>query len=146
MKQRYSKEVHDHFITEEGYKHQSYLDHLGNYTIGIGHLLGTNGAFKGIKWGDAKISEVFENDLDIFLTAAKEIFPEWAILPPNVQLAILDMIFNLGPRGFRQFKTVIRMVHNGKFLEAGAAALDSKWARSDVPNRALRTAKLLSNT
>lgn len=142
---RYSTDVHKHFISEEGYRKKSYLDHLGNYTIGIGHLLGKNKAFKGLIWSDDKIIMTFENDLDISLKSAKDIFPHYDILPPNVQLAILDMIFNLGARGFREFKTVIRMVNSGRYEEAAIAALDSKWARQDVPNRAARTAKLLSN-
>jgi lysozyme len=146
MPSRYSKQVHDHFIAEEGYRHESYTDSMGYWTIGIGHFLSKTQDFSGLVWDDAKIIEVFEDDLDRSVIPAKEIFPEWSILPANVQLGILDMIFNLGPTGFRQFKTVIRMVHNGNYLEAATAALDSKWARQDVPNRAKRTAKLLSNS
>lgn len=144
-KMRYDEAVHKHFIFEEGYRNTSYLDHLGNYTIGIGHLLGKSDSFSGLQWTDAKVRMVFENDLDISLRHAKEIFPQWDILPPKVQLALLDMIFNLGGYGFRQFKTAIRMVHAGRYQEAAVAALDSKWAKKDVPNRAKRVAKLLSN-
>lgn len=146
MEFRYSKAVHDHFIFEEGYRENSYLDTKGYWTIGIGHMLGRGNAFKGMKWTRAKILMTFENDLDIALNHAKTIFPHYSILPPNVQLAILDMIFNLGGQGFRKFKTVIRMVNEQRFPEAAVAALDSKWARTDVPNRARRVAKLLSNT
>ena len=145
MSRRYSKAVHDHFTFEEGNRSESYLDTKGNWTIGIGHLLGKDKAFKGMRWTQEKIITVFENDLDISLDHAKTIFPQFAILPPKVQLAILDMIFNLGGYGFRQFKTVIRMVHAQRYPEAAVAALDSKWARQDVPNRAKRVAKLLSN-
>ncbi len=145
MQFRYSKAVHDHFSNEEGYRQNSYLDTKGYWTIGIGHMLGKSDAFKGMRWSDDKIIMTFENDLDNSLCTAKEIFPEFAILPPNVQLAVLDMIFNLGPSGFRQFKTVIRMVHAGRYKDAAVAALDSKWAQQDVPNRAARTTRLLSN-
>lgn len=145
MSRRYSKAVHDHFAFEEGNRSESYLDTKGNWTIGIGHLLGKDKAFKGMRWTQEKIITVFENDLDISLDHAKTIFPQFDILPPKVQLAILDMIFNLGGYGFRQFKTVIRMVHAQRYPEAAVAALDSKWARQDVPNRAKRVAKLLSN-
>lgn len=145
MELRYSADVLEHFKFEEGYRNKAYLDSKDYWTIGIGHLLGTDNAFSTLYWTDEKILTVFENDLDHSLAAAKEIFPEFAILPPKVQLAILDMIFNLGTTGFRQFKTVIRMVHAGRFPEAAVAALDSKWARHDVPNRAARVAKLLSN-
>jgi Phage-related lysozyme (muraminidase) len=145
MSRRYSKAVHDHFAFEEGCRAESYLDTKGYWTIGIGHMLGKDIAFKGLRWSQEKIITVFENDLDTSLGHAQTIFPQFAILPPKVQLAILDMIFNLGGAGFRQFKTVIRMIHAQKYPEAAVAALDSKWARQDVPNRARRVAKLLSN-
>lgn len=142
---KYSKDVHDHFIREEGLRTVSYLDHLGNYTIGVGHYLGRDKAFKGIKWTTEKCIMVLESDIDTCLKHAKEIFPQFSTLPPNVQLAVLDMIFNLGGYGFRQFKTVIRMIHAQRYQDAAAAALESKWARQ-VPNRAARTTKLMSNT
>ena len=145
MEYRYSKSVHDHFIAEEGYRTKSYKDTKGYWTIGIGHLLSKTENFEGLVWTDAKVRTVFENDLDNSLRHAKEIFPQYDILPPTVQLAILDMIFNLGGYGFRQFKTVIRMIHAGRYVDAAAAALDSKWARTDVPNRARRTAKLIAD-
>ena len=145
MQFRYSKAVHDHFIAEEGYRTKAYKDTKGYWTVGIGHLLSKTVSFEGLVWSDAKVRTVFENDLDSSLRSAKEIFPQYETLPPNVQLAILDMIFNLGGNGFRQFKTVIRMINAGRYKDAAVAALDSKWARQDVPNRARRTAKLLSN-
>jgi lysozyme len=141
---RYSKAVHDHFILEEGYRNKSYRDSRGFWTIGIGHFLGTDNAFANIKWTDEKIGEVFENDLDKSLATAKEIFPEYNTLPENVQLAILDMIFNLGPGGYRKFKQTIRLIHEGRFVEAAQSASQSAWARQ-VPNRAARVCKLLSN-
>lgn len=146
MSYRYSKEVHDHFIAEEGYRTKSYKDTKGYWTIGIGHLLSKTENFSGLVWSHEKVMTVFENDLDKTVVTAKEIFPEWDTFPSRVQLAILDMIFNLGPYGFRQFKNTIRLIHARKFAEAAAGALQSKWARVDVPNRAKRTAKLLSNT
>ena len=141
---RYSKETHDHFIAEEGYRNKSYKDTRGFWTIGIGHLLGVSDAFSNMYWTDEKIIQVFENDLDRSLKAAKEIFPQYDILPEKVKLAILDMIFNLGPVGFRKFKNTIRLIHEGRYAEAAQSASQSLWARQ-VPNRAQRTCKLLSN-
>lgn len=146
MTNRYSKQLHDHFIAEEGYRNESYTDHQGNWTIGIGHLLGKSDAFRGMRWSDAKVISVFENDIDTVVRNAKELFPEFSQLPPKVQLAILDMLFNMGINRFRGFKKTIRLIHLGRFAEAAVEALDSEWARHDVPNRAKRIAKLLSNT
>lgn len=145
MELRYSKAVHDHFAAEEGFRTESYLDHQGNWTIGIGHLLGRDIAFRGLKWSEMKVQMAFENDLDICVANARQLFPEWDILPPKVQLAILDMLFNMGINRFRGFKKTIRLIHESRFEEAAREALDSEWAKHDVPNRAARTAKLLSN-
>ena len=145
MTSRYSKDVHDHFIAEEGYRPKAYKDSKGYWTIGIGHLLSKTESFAGLVWTDAKIREVFENDLDNSLRHAKEIFPQYAILPPPVQLAVLDMIFNLGGYGFRGFKNTIRLIHAQKYKEAADSAIQSKWARIDVPNRAKRVCKLLAS-
>lgn len=146
MQYRYSTATHEHFKAEEGYRNDSYLDHQDNWTIGIGHLLGKSNAFRGIRWSDEKVLQVFENDLDIVVGNARQLFPEYDILPPNVRLAILDMLFNMGINRFRGFKKTIRLIHEGRFQEAALEALDSEWAKHDVPNRAKRIAKLLSNT
>ena len=142
---KYSKDVYDHFIMEEGFRTKAYLDHQGNYTIGVGHLLGRNPKYKGMVWSEEKVMSVLDDDIDIALGHAKTIFPQFDIIPPKVQLGILDMIFNLGGRGFREFKKMIRMINLQKYQEAAKEALDSEWAREDVPNRARRTAKLISN-
>lgn len=145
MGYKYNKKIHEHFIFEEGFRNESYLDHQGNYTIGIGHYLGKSDAFKGIKWSDEKVMTVFENDLDIAVDGAKQIFPQFNTFSENVQLAIMDMIFNMGINRFRGFKKTIRLIHQGKFKEAAQEALDSEWAKRDVPNRAKRISKLLAS-
>lgn len=145
MSYRYSTDVHKHFIFEEGLRNESYTDHQGNWTIGIGHLLGRSAGYKGLKWSTAKVMTVFEADLDTAVSNAKQIFPQFNIIPPKVQLAILDMLFNMGINRFRGFKKTIRLIHAGRYAEAAVEALDSEWAKHDVPNRAVRVAKLLSN-
>lgn len=146
MELKYSKEIYDHFKLEEGYRTHSYKDTKGLWTIGIGHLLGGGNEFSDVVWNDEQIIQTFESDISHCFEAAHSIFPEYDILPQNVRLGILDMIYNLGPTGFRGFKTTIQLIHAGRFQDAANAALDSKWARIDVPHRAERVAKLISNT
>lgn len=146
MTYRYAPHIHEHFIFEEGLRLKSYTDHKGNWTIGVGHLLGKSNSFSGMEWTREQVMETFEDDLDIAVENAYQIFPEFAIVPPNVQLAIVDMLFNMGINRFRGFKKTIRLLHAQKYEEAAAEALNSKWAKYDVPVRAKRVAKLLSNT
>jgi len=142
---RYSRQIIDHFILEEGYRNRAYKDTHDNWTIGVGHLLGKDDAFGAMVWSDQKIIEVLENDIDTAARHARTIFPHYETLPDNVKLGILDMIFNLGGGGFRKFVITIRLINESKFLEASESAAGSRWA-SQVPNRAKRTVKLLSNT
>ena len=143
MTYRYSKAVHDHFVSEEGFKTKSYLDTEGYWTIGIGHMLGKEAKYEGIVWTVEKCWLMLEKDIDDAAELCYDIFPEYNILPPNVQLALLDMCYNMGNR-FRQFKQTIRLVHKGQYLAAANSASQSLWARQ-VPNRARRVCKLLSN-
>lgn len=143
MNYRYSKEVHDHFISEEGMRNKAYLDTEGYWTIGIGHLLGKGDGFEDMYWSDEKAIMTLENDIDNAFHLANDIFPEYEVLPPNVRMAILDMCYNLGNR-FRKFKQTIRLIHEGRYKEAAASAANSLWARQ-VPNRARRTTKLLAS-
>lgn len=142
MELRYSKDVHDHFILEEGMRNKAYLDTRGYWTIGIGHMLGRDDEFRGMYWTDIKALMTLENDIDTAVVLAKDVFPEWDVLPDNVKLALMDMCFNLGNR-FRQFKQTIRLIHNGRYKEAAESAAQSLWARQ-VPNRARRVLKILA--
>lgn len=139
---KYTQEWVDHFVREEGYRRTSYLDHLGNYTIGIGHLLGRDKKYKGVTWSDEKILATLESDLSTANDAAREIFPEYEKFSLGIQIAITDMCFNMGEDGFRQFKRTIRLLHEGRFVEAANGALQSKWA-TQVPNRAKRVTDLI---
>lgn len=142
MEYRYSKEVHDHFVAEEGKRNKAYKDTRGYWTIGVGHMLGTSDDFSIMYWSDVKAFTVLENDIDGAVRLGKELFPEWDFLPEHVQLAVMDLCFNLGNR-FRQFKQTIRLIHESRYSEAAASAAASLWAKQ-VPNRARRTCKLLA--
>lgn len=137
-----SKLLIDHFTLEEGLHLQAYKDHLGHWTIGIGHKLPSGKNWSGYQITKEQAVETLYRDLAWAFEAAKEIYPRYDSYPDNVQLAIVDMIFNLGEPGYRQFTTTIGLIKAGKFDEAADQALQSKWARQ-VPNRAKRITDLL---
>lgn len=137
-----SQEWLDHFVREEGYRRKAYKDHLGNWTIGVGHLLGTSPKFATYVWDDETILKTLEINVDTAVAAAKEIFPQYDIFSPGLQLAMADMLFNLGEARFRKFKQTIRFINESRFVEAAEGALQSLWA-TQVPNRAKRVTDLI---
>ena len=49
---------------------------------------------------------------------------------------LLDLVYQLGIKGFSRFKKSIYLLETEQYEEAAEELLDSKWARSDSPNRA----------
>ena len=56
--------------------------------------------------------------------------------PQNVKEVLINMIYQIGFSGVRKFKKTIRYIKEDNFSLAAEEMLDSKWARSDSPNRA----------
>lgn len=134
---------------DEGEKLRAYKDHLGYWTIGVGHLIdparGANPAPFGIDLRNggfitaeqseqlllADIAEK-EKQLDARLTW-------WRTLSDNRQRVLLNMAFQLGINGLLAFKNTLARAHQGDYPGAAAGMLASKWA-TQTPNRAKRLA------
>ena len=63
--------------------------------------------------------------------------------PKNVKEVLINMIFQIGFSGVRKFKKTIRYIKDDNFLMASEEMLDSKWARSDSPNRARELSEIV---
>ena len=62
---------------------------------------------------------------------------EWFFEKPKaIQEVLINMIFQIGFSGVRKFRKTIQYIKDDNFLKASEEMLDSKWARSDSPNRA----------
>lgn len=141
---KYPKHIIDHFIAEEGLVLSRYIDTEKHATIGIGHkLLPHESGLQFVTKNQAYA--ILETDLDNTMKACLRLFPNYNSFPENTRLGILDMVFNLGENGFSKFTKTIKLLNEGKYQEASNEALNSTWAKQ-VPNRARRTAKLLSGS
>jgi lysozyme len=58
------------------------------------------------------------------------------------QNVLADMCFNLGIGGLLSFKNTLAMVEHGKYEEAAAAMLQSKWA-TQVGQRAIELSEMM---
>ncbi len=118
----------------EGYSKDPYKDHLGNWTIGYGHL---------IEWITDR--DLHESWLDSDIASAIKIAhtfagESWDSLTDTRREVLVEMGFQLGSRllKFVNFRGAVR---EGDHARAVTEMLDSKWAEQ-TPNRAKMLAKL----
>lgn len=118
----------DLIARHEGYRKHMYRCTEGYNTIGYGLNLDA-----GISFDLAKAIleyQVFE----VRIRCLQEF--EWFFGLNEVrQAVVVNMVFNLGFKGFKKFKQTIYYIDHGKHVQASLEMLDSKWARQ-VPSRA----------
>ena len=65
--------------------------------------------------------------------------------PQNVKEVLINMIYQIGFSGVRRFRKTIQYIKDDNFLLASEEMLDSKWARSDSPNRAKELSDIIKS-
>ena len=65
--------------------------------------------------------------------------------PQNVKEVLINMIYQIGFSGVRKFRKTIQYIKDDSFLLAGEEMLDSKWAKSDSPNRAKELSDIIKS-
>lgn len=119
---------------EEGEVLHVYQDHLGYWTIGVGHLVDKR---KGGRIS-ARVSEfILNEDIDSATSELDERLPWWRKLDEARQAVLLGMAFQMGIDGLLGFKNTLKMVEAGDYDGAGKGMLNSLWARQ-TPERAKR--------
>jgi len=124
---------------DEGTRLQSYRDTEGNWTVGVGHLLGTYRRVVEITTAEANAW------LDMDITSAAALAQELGGVPApenDVRFrALVNMAFNLGSRlaGFKDFLAAYKA---GDWARAAEEMMDSKWAQQ-VPTRAERLRNMI---
>lgn len=130
---------------EEGFRAKTYKDSLGYPTIGYGIKLASRNA--NIDDFECAIPEpVAKLWLEDHASKEEEKLCKygWFIdQSKDVQDILISMSYQLGINGLLKFKKMITALSVGNLYEASIQALDSKWARSDSPNRAIRHAKVI---
>jgi len=64
-------------------------------------------------------------------------------LTPSQKKAVIDMSYNMGLPRLNKFTKLREALVTGNKLQAKSEVLNSKYAQSDVPNRALKNANLM---
>lgn len=121
---------------DEGEVLHAYKDHLGFLTIGVGRLIDDR---RGGHITREESAYLLSNDIERKQTEMDEKLPWWRELDDVRQGALTNMAFQLGVTGLCQFTTTLGHIQAGRWLEASASMLQSRWAKQ-TPERAERIA------
>ena len=94
----------------------------GNLTLGVGRNLFDN------PLSPSEIDFLLDNDV-MSAEAACMSLPFWAALNPNRQVAVADMIFNIGITRFLKFPKLNAALQAGNYAQAAAEVRDSLYYR-----------------
>ncbi len=107
----------------------------GNITIGIGRNLNGRGL------SEREIDFLFQNDVDLVLRDLST-FPWFDSLSDTRKRAVINMRFNLGPAGFRQFTRWMAAMGRRDYEAASNHMLESLWRRQ-TGRRVIDLAKMI---
>lgn len=133
---------------EEGRKNEPYQDHLGYWTIGVGHLMDPRKGGSLPAWAESElesegrlsersIDRLLEDDIIGVIDGLKRHIPWAERLDPVRYGVLIDMAFQMGIHGLLGFKNTLAMIESGEYERAAAGMGNSLWARQ-TPNRAAR--------
>lgn len=144
---------------DEGLKNRVYKDTKGKNTVGIGFNMDDSSA-RAI-WLHANVSESFnlvlQNQQALSTPSAWALlnkcvenaktdllllFPAFDSYPNFVQLALLNLMYNMGRPTFSQFTTFISLIKHQNYSGAATDLAKTKWA-TQVPKRCMRVCALL---
>jgi len=118
---------------DEGCRLEPYLDRLGFWTIGYGHLIDKRRGGKIPDWISAFPIEQDEAehllDTDILEKERRigEAWPSFHGMPALVQIVVVAMAFQLGTAGALSFVKTLRAMEGGLWGDAAKAMRASRW-------------------
>lgn len=132
-------------VRDEDRRLKPYLDCCGKYwrectcpvkgklTIGVGRNLDDAGI------SIAESDDLLDNDIDARIRECATAFVWFPTLDPPRQSVLVQMAFNLGIGGLKQFPLMLAAVARGDFAAAAMQMRQSRWA-TEVGARATRLA------
>lgn len=144
---------------DEGLKNKAYRDTVGKVTIGIGFNMDNPGArgiwnstgilesfddcYKGIKTlSPDSITKLLYKCVDIAKSDLKILFSEFDTFPENVQLALINLMFNMGRPTLSKFFTFNKFIKD-KNYDRASDQLGTTGYSSQLPQRSKRVRSLL---
>ncbi len=140
----------DRVRIHEGIRTTMYLDTLGKATIGIGHLIKPHERERyaeGVEISMDEVEELFEMDLNRAAAGAESLIQECIghDLPPHVEEVILEMVYQLGTQGVRNFSKMWKAMRVKDWKKASGEMKDSRWHKQTT-KRCESLAEIIANT
>lgn len=140
----------DRVRIHEGVRTTMYLDSLGKATIGIGHLIKPHERERyaeGVEISMDEVEELFEMDLNRAAAGAESLIEECIghDLPPHVEEVILEMVYQLGTQGVRNFAKMWKAMRVKDWKTAASEMKDSRWHKQTT-KRCESLAEIIANT
>lgn len=129
------KELLDQLKRHEGRSLKPYKCPAGKLTIGYGRNLEDMGI------SEVEAMVMLRNDIEQCYEELS-VFSWFEDLDQVRQEALINMLFNLGLPTFLKFKKTLKYVAEGKYSQAAAEMLNSKWA-TQVGDRAKELAYMM---
>ena len=105
----------------EGVKQFPYECSAKKLTIGIGHNLTDLGL------PDSIIEDLFDHDLGNAISGCATLYPNWHELPDDIQMVLVDMMFNLGVNRISRFKRMNRAIDDQNWHRMAEEMKNSRW-------------------
>ena len=136
MNAEYYERLYEQLKTHEGYKEFPYTDTVGKLTIGLGHNLTDRGL------SEKAIAFIFYEDVQEAESELDKLHKPWRKLDETRRRALTDIMFNLGPNRFKNFRKFWKAMQSVDYKSAAAELLDSRW-RQQVGKRAYTLAEMI---
>jgi len=132
------RDVRDILIEEEGLELTPYSD-VGETAIGVGHQLREGEEARDITEAEAR--ETLESDIEEAYASVDRLAEKFDIdvLQPELRDELMMMAFQMGATGLSKFKKMWAGIRNQDWNEVVVQMADSRWAKSQTPERAART-------
>jgi lysozyme len=156
-KDKGAQEVAEMIGVNEGVRPKAYKDSLGNMSIGVGFNLedtSNQPILDSLKLNrdelksgkreltDKEISALYSYSMSRAIEDLKKFDPNIKTRPKNVQMALIDMSFNLGYNKLSTFKKMKAALEKNDYGTAADEMVDSKWYKQ-VKTRGPRTVSLM---
>lgn len=123
-------------IRHEGIVLKPYRDSVGLLTIGIGRCIDRVGITR------EEALYLLDNDVARTIAEARSSFDWFDTLDSARRIVVINMIFNLGLEGFREFRKTIAYIRTGQYEKASVEMLDSTWSKQ-VKGRATELSEIM---
>ena len=113
-------------IRHEGTRTKPYIDSTGNWTVGVGHLIGKSlPADMNKEFSQQEVMSLFEQDFAKHYGIAQQT-PGWDKANESGKAAMVDLAFNMG-RWWTKFPNTAKSLMAGDFSKAASELRDSTW-------------------